>query len=100
MRSGLVSQPVEVLCRTLRGFEIPTVDIDHTGVTVTDHGPGLPPGDEDTVFERFRSRPGSPGHGLGLPLARWIARAHGGDLTATGAPADGTTFHLHLPTPR
>lgn len=74
VRSGLVSQPVEVLCRTLRGFEIPTVDIDHTGVTVTDHGPGLPPGDEDTVFERFRSRPGSPGHGLGLPLARWIAR--------------------------
>ena len=77
-----------------------TVTVDHTGVTVTDHGPGLPPGDETTVFERFHSRPGSPGHGLGLPLARWIARAHQGNLTATNHPGGGTSFHLQLPTTR
>jgi signal transduction histidine kinase len=75
-----------------------TITVDHTGVTVNDHGPGLPPGDEAGVFERFRSRQGSPGHGLGLPLARWIAQAHDGNLTATNHPAGGATFHLQLPT--
>jgi two-component system OmpR family sensor kinase len=77
-----------------------TITVDHTGVTIDDHGPGLPPGEESTVFERFRSRPGSPGHGLGLPLAHWIARAHHGDLTATGRPGGGASFHLQLPTDR
>jgi len=75
-----------------------TITVDPTGVTVTDRGPGLPPGDETAVFERFRSRPGSPGHGLGLPLARWIAQAHQGNLTATNRPGGGTSFHLQLPT--
>jgi signal transduction histidine kinase len=74
-----------------------TVTVDHTGVTLDDHGPGLPPGDEHAVFDRFRSRLGSPGHGLGLPLARWIARAHQGDLTAMNRPGGGASFHLQLP---
>ncbi len=74
-----------------------TITVDHTGVTISDHGPGLPPGDETAIFERFRSRPGSPGHGLGLPLARWIAQAHRGNLTATNHPDSGAAFHLHLP---
>ena len=42
-------------------------------VSVQDRGPGV--GTDEDVFERFRSRAGSSGHGLGLPLARWIARA-------------------------
>lgn len=71
--------------------------VDRTGVTVTDHGPGVHPNVD--VFERFASTRGSKGHGLGLPLARWIARAHGGDLTVGAGPGDrGARFHLRLPT--
>lgn len=58
------------------------VGVSVSGVAVVDHGPGIPEGDLEAIFERFRSGPSSPGHGLGLPLARWIARAHGGDLVA------------------
>ncbi|MEM8748645.1 MAG: HAMP domain-containing sensor histidine kinase, partial [Actinomycetota bacterium] len=55
-------------------------------VRVRDHGAGLSPDMADTLFERFRTRTGSTGHGLGLPLSRWIARAHGGDLTVGAGP--------------
>jgi len=59
-------------------------------LVVTDTGPGIPAGELERIFERFvrlepsRSRD-SGGSGLGLPIARSIARAHGGDLTATDA---------------
>jgi signal transduction histidine kinase len=59
-------------------------------LVVTDTGPGIPAGERERIFERFvrlepsRSRD-SGGSGLGLPIARSIARAHGGDLTATDA---------------
>ncbi len=66
-------------------------------VRVHDHGPGVDPGVADELFERFRSSTGSSGHGLGLPLARWIARAHGGDLVLVDTAGDGTTFELTLP---
>ncbi|HET9442966.1 MAG TPA: PAS domain S-box protein, partial [Acidimicrobiales bacterium] len=46
-----------------------------------DDGPGLPAGAAETVFERFVSLDGRGGCGLGLPIARGLARAHGGDLT-------------------
>ncbi|MEM9891353.1 MAG: HAMP domain-containing sensor histidine kinase [Actinomycetota bacterium] len=68
-------------------------------LTVRDHGPGVEDEVATELFERFSSRTGSKGHGLGLPLARWIARAHGGDLTVR-APADGgAAFDLALPGP-
>ncbi|MEO0492150.1 MAG: HAMP domain-containing sensor histidine kinase [Actinomycetota bacterium] len=67
-------------------------------VTVRDHGPGIEADVADELFERFRSRTGSKGHGLGLALARWIARAHGGDLAVAPAPPDGgAVFVLTLP---
>ena len=70
---------------------------------VHDHGPGVPEGQRKAIFERFR-RGGStpdaanPGVGLGLFLARAIARDHGGDLCCI-APLDGrgATFELTLP---
>jgi two-component system, OmpR family, sensor kinase len=49
-------------------------------VVVRDDGEGLPPGSEELVFERFVSLSGQGGAGLGLPIARSVARAHGGDL--------------------
>lgn len=66
-------------------------------VTVRDHGPGLDPEVRSDLFDRFRSRVGSRGHGLGLPLARWVARAHGGDLVVTAPTDGGAAFVLSLP---
>jgi signal transduction histidine kinase len=65
-------------------------------VSVTDTGPGLRPDQLERVFERFYSEPGAgSGTGLGLPIARAIARAHGGDLTASSP--GGARFELELP---
>ncbi len=69
-------------------------------VSVTDTGRGLTPGQREAVFERFyRADPGAPGGtGIGLTIARSIARRHGGDVTAESAgPGRGSTFALRLP---
>ncbi|MFN2607377.1 MAG: ATP-binding protein [Acidimicrobiales bacterium] len=49
-------------------------------VRVTDDGPGLAGAAVERAFERFVSLDGQGGSGLGLPIARGLARAHGGDL--------------------
>jgi signal transduction histidine kinase len=65
--------------------------------TVLDNGPGIPADARERIFDRFvRLDPGKPGHGLGLAIARRIARQHGGDLTCDPAPA-GAQFTLRLP---
>jgi two-component system, OmpR family, sensor kinase len=66
-------------------------------VEVTDDGPGVPPAERDRVFERFVRLEAGPGrNGLGLPIARAVARAHRGDLTCENAPA-GARFVLRIP---
>jgi two-component system sensor histidine kinase BaeS len=71
---------------------------------VCDSGPGIPPEALPHLFERFyradksRSRQ-EGGTGLGLPIARQLARAHGGDLTARNHPQGGAEFTLTLPLP-
>ena len=58
-------------------------------VVVTDTGVGLSEPDVERVFERFYRAPGQPrrsaGSGIGLTIARGIARGHGGDVTASSA---------------
>jgi two-component system sensor histidine kinase KdpD len=68
-------------------------------VDVCDRGPGIPAGEEERVFERFHraAHPGVRGVGLGLPIARAIAQAHGGRLTASNRPGGGAVFRLTLP---
>jgi two-component system, OmpR family, sensor histidine kinase KdpD len=68
-------------------------------VDVADRGPGIPSGEEERVFERFHraAQPGVHGVGLGLPIARAIAQAHGGRLTASNRPDGGAVFRLTLP---
>lgn len=61
-------------------------------VRVLDDGPGLDPATAGTVFERFVALDGMGGGGLGLAIARGLARAHEGDLTY-----DGGAFVLSLP---
>ncbi|WP_067893173.1 sensor histidine kinase [Nocardia vaccinii] len=62
-------------------------------ITIADTGPGIPPDDRERVFDRLvrldaARETRSGGSGLGLPIARGIARAHGGDLSCT-EPEDG-----------
>jgi histidine kinase len=71
-------------------------------VAVSDTGVGLAAADLERVFERFYRAPGqqrrAPGSGIGLTIARNIARAHGGEITAVSAgPGTGATFSLVLP---
>lgn len=76
-----------------------TADETEAAVVVTDHGPGVPSEEQDRVFERFwRGRLDTPGTGLGLPIARQIAAAHGGSLTvrSPGPDGDGSVFTLRL----
>ena len=64
---------------------------------VTDDGPGVPDDQRQRIFERFvRLDPGKPGHGLGLAIARRIARQHHGDLTCDPV-SHGGSFTLTLP---
>ncbi len=67
---------------------------------VRDGGPGLPVGSEERVFERFyRADPARSGEGtgLGLPIARAIAEAHGGTLRAATPDGGGTVMVMELP---
>ncbi|MEX1177239.1 MAG: ATP-binding protein [Nitriliruptor sp.] len=73
---------------------------DHGEVRVRDQGHGVAPDDAERIFERYERGPveGIEGVGLGLPLARETARAHGGDLVLEPADDDeGATFLLTLP---
>ncbi|HKE01647.1 MAG TPA: sensor histidine kinase KdpD [Planctomycetota bacterium] len=66
-------------------------------VRVTDHGPGLPKGEEQRIFERFyRARPaiGAPGLGLGLFICRAIVSAHGGRIWGESSVGRGTIFYF------
>lgn len=75
---------------------------DRIVLTVSNTGPGIPDADRAQLFTRFyradrsRSRVRG-GSGLGLSLARDIARAHGGDITLVASDATRTTFRLELP---
>lgn len=64
---------------------------------VLDDGPGIAPENQELIFDRFR-RPieSRTGTGLGLPIVRAIAEAHGGTATLRSALGQGTTFSLRL----
>src|SRR5262249_39094792 len=67
-------------------------------VEVADHGPGLPRGEEDKVFEKFyRGMPGGRGAGLGLAICQGIVKAHGGNIWAQNLPEGGVAFLFTLP---
>jgi signal transduction histidine kinase len=67
--------------------------------SVRDNGPGIAEGERQLIFERFyrgRSAAGE-GSGLGLSIARSVARAHGGEVTVQSSPGAGSTFTLEIP---
>ncbi|MBJ7351251.1 MAG: hypothetical protein JHD12_11810 [Rhodococcus sp.] len=73
----------------------------HAFITVDDEGPGVAEADRERIFERLvrlnsaRDR-ASGGVGLGLSIARTLARAHGGELVCLAGPS-GARFRLTLP---
>jgi signal transduction histidine kinase len=75
-------------------------DGDSVVTTITDDGPGVPPGELERIFDRFaksdRSR-ASGGSGLGLAIALAHAEAQRGTLIADNAPGGGARFTLRLP---
>jgi two-component system sensor histidine kinase KdpD len=67
---------------------------------VSDHGPGIPPGEEERIFDKlFRGTRTirTPGAGLGLAICRGIIQAHGGTIRAEARPGGGTRFIIELP---
>jgi signal transduction histidine kinase len=77
-------------------------DVDSALVSVWDHGLGIAEADMPRLFSRFgrlvtRENSNIPGTGLGLYLARELARLHGGDITVRSAPGAGSVFTLVLP---
>ncbi|MFN7138879.1 MAG: sensor histidine kinase [Limisphaerales bacterium] len=85
------------------------LELEHKGqgtsiveLRVYDRGPGVPKGCEGKIFEQFfrahdALNSGTQGSGLGLTLARQIARAHGGDLVYRSREDGGSCFVLSLP---
>jgi hypothetical protein len=83
--------PVEITAQPIPGA---------VQVTVADRGPGLPPGEESRIFEKFYRAPDAEpgkGVGLGLTICRGIITAHGGRIWAEPRPGGGTQFHFTLP---
>lgn len=86
----------------LHGIEKPLIEIEtvqsvnDTVVYVRDNGPGIPPEVTAALFDPYVSTKGR-GRGLGLSLAKKIARAHGGDLLFEKRAQHGACFALHLP---
>jgi len=67
-------------------------------VRITDQGEGIPAADRERIFERFtRLDQRRPGAGLGLPIARWMAEAHGGTLELGSSSSEGSVFLVTLP---
>lgn len=95
---GIVGEILANLLDNARRYAVSTVDLgvgrhlDQLEITVADDGPGIPPRRVAAAFERFTSIDERSGSGLGLPIARALARCHGGDLDY-----DDKVFRLRLP---
>lgn len=72
----------------------------HVVINVDDHGPGLPPGKEESIFEKFErgnKESATPGVGLGLAICRAIVQAHGGKIEGSNRAGGGARFTITLP---
>ena len=75
---------------------------DGVDILIDDDGPGVPPAERDRVFQPFirldaSRNPSTGGVGLGLTIARDVARSHGGDVRLEDSPYGGLRARVHLP---
>jgi two-component system sensor histidine kinase KdpD len=83
--------PIEVRARRTK---------DGVEVEIADHGPGIPPGEEELVFEKFHRAAGterSAGMGLGLAICRGMVAVHGGRIWCENRKDGGASFRFVLP---
>ncbi len=76
------------------------VERDQIVIHVDDRGPGLPPGKETSIFEKFErgnKESATPGVGLGLAICRAIVQAHGGAISGSNLAGGGARFTITLP---
>jgi two-component system sensor histidine kinase KdpD len=66
---------------------------DEVVLRITDHGPGIPHDEQESIFEPFHGR----GSGLGLAIARGFVQLNGGRLWIESEPGSGTMFALAFP---
>jgi two-component system sensor histidine kinase KdpD len=105
---GLIGQVLGNLLENAAKYTPPRTTIsisaepgpDEIVVSVADEGPGLPPGEEERIFDKFhRAAPegAQGGVGLGLSICKAIVQAHGGTISAENLPAGGAVFRFTLP---
>jgi len=71
-------------------------------LSVSDHGPGIPPEEHEKIFERFYRRGSelrreTQGVGIGLSIVKHIVEAHGGRVLVRSAVGEGSRFVIELP---
>ena len=102
VRSSQIHQAVANLLRNAidHGGAAGTISVlvdASAGIEIRDEGPGIPEAEHERVFEPFyRLRPRSSGAGLGLNLAREIARLHGGRIDILSGPWHGARVRVQL----
>ena len=69
-----------------------------TRIAVSDQGPGIPPDEQERIFQWGHRASSAPGRGFGLATVRELARAMGGDVVVSSRPGQGATFVLALRT--
>jgi signal transduction histidine kinase len=105
-----VEQVVDNLVENALKYSEPGTDVVVTArreseaahLSVRDHGIGIPVGEIDAIFDRFRRGSNVAerhfgGIGLGLFICRGIVEEHGGRISAESEPGEGTTMHVRLP---
>ena len=84
--------PIEIVARAAAGT---------MAIEIADRGPGIAPGDEARVFEKFvrgrQTGSAATSAGLGLAICRGVIGAHGGTITAANRPGGGAVFRMTLP---
>ena len=75
-------------------------DARQLSLEVWDNGPGIPAGQEQTIFDKFargNKESAIPGVGLGLAICQAIVDVHGGTISASNRPEGGASFRVTLP---